>query len=267
MIIIDGRQIAEEVFNALEVERGGFLQDIYLGVIAAQNNPVIDSFIKIKEKAATRLEVTLVRENISDDATTEDVAGLALHLSGQCDGVIVQLPLPVGIDTDSVLSNILPDKDVDDINPATGELDKRVQAPVVEAIREIFERNGVEVEGKKACVVGEGRLVGRPAALWLESMGADVHVITHKKGSYEDLKDADIIVTGAGEPGFIKPGMIKEGVVLIDAGTSEAEGKISGDADPECAPKCSIFTPVPGGVGPIAVAMIFKNLFTLTKQK
>jgi methylenetetrahydrofolate dehydrogenase (NADP+)/methenyltetrahydrofolate cyclohydrolase len=174
--------------------------------------------------------------------------------------------LPIGLDVDAVLANVLPDKDVDDINPATAGLDKRVNAPVVEAIREIFVRNGITVEGKKACVVGEGRLVGHPAAMWLESEGAKVTVITYDKGSYETLKDADIIVCGAGVPGIIKPEMIKEGAVLIDAGTSEAEGRISGDADPSCADKCSVFTPVPGGVGPIAVAMIFKNLFTLAKK-
>lgn len=264
---IDGRKIAEDVFNDLEVIRGGMLEDVFLGIVAAGNNSVIDSFVKIKERAAARLEVTLVRENISDDATAEDVAAMVANLAANTDGIIVQLPLPVGMETETVLAAIPGDKDVDDINPITADLDRTIRAPVVEAIREIFERHGVEVQGKKACVVGEGRLVGKPAALWLESEGADVTVITHQKGSYDELKDADIIVTGAGEPGLIKPDMIKEGCVLIDAGTSEAEGKISGDADPSCSPKCSVFTPVPGGVGPIAVAMIFKNLFTLVRSK
>jgi methylenetetrahydrofolate dehydrogenase (NADP+)/methenyltetrahydrofolate cyclohydrolase len=263
---IDGKQIAEEIYTELVGLRDSIEGELFLGIVAASNNPVIDSFVKIKERAAERLHVTLVREAIPEEATTENVADIVLHLSGQCDGVIVQLPLPIGIDAEAVLANVLPDKDVDDINPATADLDKRVNAPVVGAIQEIMARHGVSAEDKKACVMGEGRLVGHPAAMWLESQGAEVTVITHNKGSYDALKDADIIVCGAGEPGIIKPDMIKDGVVLIDAGTSEAEGRISGDADPACADKCSVFTPVPGGVGPIAVAMIFKNLFTLAKK-
>lgn len=89
--------------------------------------------------------------------------------------------------------------------------------------------------------------------------------MTHTHGSLAALKDADIVILGAGEPGLVKPEMLKEGVVLIDAGTSEAGGKLAGDADPACAAVASVFTPVPGGVGPIAVAMIFKNLAQLAE--
>ena len=95
--------------------------------------------------------------------------------------------------------------------------------------------------------------------------GADVTVL-EKGDSFDTLKDADIIVLGAGEPGLVKPEHIKDGVVLIDAGTSEVSGKVAGDADPACAEKASVFTPVPGGVGPIAVAMIFKNLSALAQK-
>ncbi|HVM73442.1 MAG TPA: bifunctional 5,10-methylene-tetrahydrofolate dehydrogenase/5,10-methylene-tetrahydrofolate cyclohydrolase, partial [Candidatus Paceibacterota bacterium] len=102
-----------------------------------------------------------------------------------------------------------------------------------------------------------------PAAELLKSLGAQVSIVTRQSGSLEQLHDADIIVLGAGDPGFVKPEMIKKGVILIDAGTSESAGKVVGDADPTCAEKCSVFTPVPGGVGPIAVAMIFRNLFDL----
>ena len=99
----------------------------------------------------------------------------------------------------------------------------------------------------------------------LRELGAHVSIITQSQGSLLDLKQADIAVLGAGDPGFVKPEMLKEGVVLVDAGTSEASGRLSGDADPKCAEVASVFTPVPGGIGPIAVAMIFKNLFTLAK--
>jgi methylenetetrahydrofolate dehydrogenase (NADP+)/methenyltetrahydrofolate cyclohydrolase len=138
--------------------------------------------------------------------------------------------------------------------------------PVAGAIVEIFVRNGVSASGKKAVVVGAGKLVGTPAAQLLRDLGAHVTVVTHTRGSLEELKDADIVVLGAGEPGLVKPEMLKQGVVLIDAGTSESSGKLAGDADPACAHVASVFTPVPGGVGPIAVAMIFKNLLTLARM-
>lgn len=100
--------------------------------------------------------------------------------------------------------------------------------------------------------------------MMLAEMGARVTSIG-RGDSLDPLKEADIIVLGAGEPGLVRPGHIKDGVVLIDAGTSESSGKIAGDADPACADKAALFTPVPGGVGPVAVAMIFKNLLALTK--
>ncbi|MDZ4226464.1 MAG: bifunctional 5,10-methylenetetrahydrofolate dehydrogenase/5,10-methenyltetrahydrofolate cyclohydrolase, partial [Patescibacteria group bacterium] len=180
-----------------------------------------------------------------------------------CDGIIVQLPHP---NADELIAKLPPEKDVDAVGlpPAGGAL---VHTPVAEAISEIFVRSGVAAAGKKAVVVGKGRLVGKPAAELLQSLGAHVTVLTQTSGSLEELQDADIVVLGAGSPGLIGPDMIKEGVVLIDAGTSEAGGKLVGDAQPGCAHVASVFTPVPGGVGPIAVAMIFKNLLTLARHK
>ncbi len=124
-----------------------------------------------------------------------------------------------------------------------------------------------DIAGKKAVIVGAGKLVGKPSAELLTTLGANITFVTEHAGSLEELKDADIAVLGAGNPGFIKPEMLKPGIVLIDAGTSEAAGgKLMGDADPACANMASVFTPVPGGIGPIAIAMIFKNLFELAKR-
>ena len=134
------------------------------------------------------------------------------------------------------------------------------------AVVEILQRKNVHIEGARTVIVGAGRLVGAPSAWLLRKLGADVSMFTLQEGSIDDLKNADIIVSGAGNPGFIKPEHIKEGVALIDAGTSELNKKIAGDADPACAEKASVFTPVPGGVGPVAVAMIFRNLLDLIRD-
>ena len=137
--------------------------------------------------------------------------------------------------------------------------------PVAEAIKEVLRLHDVRPRGKIAVVVGAGRLVGAPAAKLLRELGAEVSVITQTSGSLVELKTADIVVLGVGEPGFIKTEMLKQDVVLIDAGTSEQGGKLAGDADPACISVASVFTPVPGGIGPIAVAMIFKNLSDLAR--
>ncbi len=254
-MIIDGRRIAEEVYTTLAACKG-----LTLGIVVAGTDPVTDSFVRIKSKAAERLGVTLVRKVLSEKATTDDVLH-ALHELQECDGCIVQLPLPESVHTDVVLSSIPPYQDVDAVSPKP-----LVRAPVAEAVAEILHRHSVPTRGKKAVVVGEGRLVGKPTAQMLRDAGANVTVLTRESGSLSELTDADIVVLGVGQVGLVQPEHVRDGVVLIDAGTSEMSGKIAGDADPSCAIKCSVFTPVPGGVGPIAVAMIFKNLRTLANK-
>lgn len=253
-MVIDGKKIAEEIYKRLPKD------GVRLGILVGEKNPVIDSFVKIKEKAAQRLGVDLLREELPPGANTDEAVAAVLALASKADGLIVQLPLPQQIDVDRVLSAIPGEKDVDGIS-----LSPRVRPPVAEAIKEIFEREGVDVKGKHAIVVGSGRLVGKPSAELLRELGAIVTVLS-RGDSLDALKGADIVVLGAGEPGLVQPEHLKEGVVLIDAGTSETGGKVKGDADPACAEVASVFTPVPGGVGPIAVAMIFKNLVTLAKK-
>lgn len=237
-MIVDGKQIAEEILSSL----GDSLRGKKLGMVVNGGDPATESFVKIKGRVAERLGITVVRGELSD-------------LLATCDGVLVQLPHP---DADRLVSQIPPEKDVDALGPSP-----KVLAPVAGAVKEILNRH--MPAGTKAVVVGEGRLVGKPVAEMLRMEGYQVSVISLEQGSLAELKDADVIVSGAGSPGLLKPEMLKSGVVLIDAGTSEQGGKVVGDADPACAKAASVFTSVPGGVGPIAVAMLFKNLFTLVK--
>lgn len=247
-MIIDGKKIAEEIISALEKERLNF-GELSLAVISQGEDAATESFIKIKSRVAARLNVEVRRYTPAQ-----------ISEALECDGIIVQLPIPNAAE---LLAQIPAEKDVDAIT----EGEKIVCAPVAEAVSEIFVRNGIAAAGKKAIVIGAGKLVGAPVTELLKHLGAEVSVITKNEGNLFDLKDADIVVSGAGEPGLIKAEMLKAGVILIDAGTSEASGRLAGDADPACAEVASIFTPVPGGIGPMAVAMIFKNLFTLAKRK
>ena len=266
-MIIDGKAIAEDIYQALAKRRTLFERSIKIGIVVGGPSPVIESFVRIKTRAAARLNVEMARVDLPESVDTAAAIEVVKQLAGETDSVIVQLPLPKSLDINAILAAIPPEKDVDALNPTIPEDQHPVFAPVALAVVEILKRSGVQIEGKKAVVVGAGRLVGAPSAVLLRRLGARVSMFTLKEGSVEDLKDADIVVCGAGNPGFIKAEQIKEGVALIDAGASESKGRVVGDADPVCAEKASVFSPVPGGVGPVAVAMIFRNLFDLLEKR
>jgi methylenetetrahydrofolate dehydrogenase (NADP+)/methenyltetrahydrofolate cyclohydrolase len=263
-MIVDGREIAARVIEVLKEEREHSADGpLSLGILMMGGDAVTESFIKIKSKAAQELGVEVVRRELDQNATTDDAIAAVADLHARVTGIIVQLPLPAIIDTEKVLAALGPAKDVDAVGPKPHVL----LAPVAGAVREVLASTNTPVAGKKVVVVGAGRLVGKPVAEMLTQMGANVSFVTEQAGSLEELKSADIAVLGTGNSGFIKPEMLKPGIVLIDAGTTEAaSGKIMGDADPACANMASVFTPVPGGIGPIAVSMIFKNLFELAKH-
>ncbi|MCR4280849.1 MAG: bifunctional 5,10-methylenetetrahydrofolate dehydrogenase/5,10-methenyltetrahydrofolate cyclohydrolase [Candidatus Kaiserbacteria bacterium] len=266
-MIINGKRIAEDIYADLAPRYASLGRKAVLGIVVVGENPVIASFVRIKERSAERLGIPMLRENLPESATEKEILDAVDTLNKNADAVIVQLPLPAGINTNNVLAGVPNEKDVDALNPTIPEDGRLVHAPVALAAVEILERSGVHIKGACAVVVGAGRLVGGPSAWLLRKLGANVSVFSLEEGSINDLKDADIIVSGAGNPGFIKPEHIKQGVALIDGGTSELNKKIAGDADPACAQIASVFTPVPGGVGPVAVAMIFRNLLQLVEQK
>lgn len=261
--VVDGKAIAEDIYRDLAPKFATLGRTVKLGILVVGANPVIESFVRIKTRAAERLSVEMVRLNVSERSNAGKIEQAVQRLVATTDAVIVQLPLPQGIDTNQILSNVPREKDVDALNPSVREEERPVHAPVALAVVEILQRSGVEIAGKRTVVVGAGRLVGAPSAWLLRKLGAVVSIFSLEEGAIEDIKNADIVVLGAGNPGFIKPEHLKPRVALIDAGTSEQGGKVVGDADPGCAEIASVFTPVPGGVGPVAVAMIFKNLFDL----
>lgn len=257
-MIVDGTMIASDIYATLLARRGALPAELALGVVVCAPDAVTDSFVRIKSRAAERLGVRIVRADVPRERGTAGILDAIRALTAQTHGIVVQLPLPHDIDTDAVLAALPATHDVDGISASA-----RVIPPVARAVSDTLVRHGIRLAGSRAVVVGAGRLVGAPVARALAAAGATVAVITKDRGSLADLADADIVVSGAGEPGLITPSMLREGAVLIDAGTSEQGGKVRGDADPACAGHCALFTPVPGGIGPIAVAMLFANLFDL----
>lgn len=266
-MIVNGRQLATERKEEVRVERQK-LGALSLGVVMATRSPVTESYVGIKKRAATDLDIHVEEYRLPDTATLEEIVE-ATKKAGKHDGVILQLPLPNGIDVD-IAKNAIPTMlDVDVLGDSAFELfsknDFAAIPPVPAAMWYILKRNNIRIEGANMVLIGGGRLVGKPAGVLFERLGAKVTTLI-KGDSLNPTKDADIIISGAGAPALIKPDMVKEGVAIIDGGTSESSGKVVGDADPACAEKASIFTPVPGGVGPIAVVEIFANLVALKKK-
>lgn len=269
-MIVDGRALARDVLARTKVRTEALGSQPHIAAVVTSETGATKSYLKIKEKRAQDAGCVLDIVRFPEH-TPPDILSVMLR-SLVADAVLVQLPLASGIDAKKVCDAIPLSKDADVLSALAREKFERGDAdalvpPVARAVREILIRNGADVKGKKAVVVGEGFLVGAPVATWLRQQGAEVEVVTLESGNLrEALAEADIVVSGAGAPHIITPDMLREDVVLIDAGTSESGGEVVGDADPACAERCSLFTPVPGGLGPLAVACLFENAVMLAER-
>lgn len=260
-MIVDGKELATDILKEVGEGIAALGRPLRLGVLYVSPDFATQKFIAIKEKRAQELGVEVVKRELPAEVTTDEAVAAVKELSAQVDGVVVQLPFAGSVGVEALLAAVPPEKDVDVIGHARVML-----SPVTAALEAILLRHGVDPKGKSVVVVGEGNLVGKPAAKWLSSAGASVVVVREGDDVAAETREADIVVLGAGHPGLLTADMVKEGVVVLDAGTSESAGKLAGDADPSVAAKASLFTPVPGGVGPVAVAMIFKNLLFLAQS-
>src|SRR3989344_7334284 len=177
-MIIDGKAVANDLYTELAEERKKITGDIKLGIVVVGENPVIASFVRIKERGAERLNVEMVRVDLPEDASQDVIIGAVRDVATRSHGVIAQLPLPKAVDTNAVLSAIPPEKDVDALNPTIAEENRLVHAPVALAVVELLKRGGIEIAGKRTVVVGAGRLVGAPSAWLLKKLGANVSMFT-----------------------------------------------------------------------------------------
>ncbi|OGF63516.1 hypothetical protein A2662_01655 [Candidatus Giovannonibacteria bacterium RIFCSPHIGHO2_01_FULL_45_33] len=272
-MIVDGKKLAEEIKTSLKDEVLSIGKKIKLVVIQVGSNPVTEKFMEQKKKFGNAVGIDVriynIEEGVSTSQLREKISEI-VHIKENT-GVIIQLPLPEQINTQYILDAITPEKDPDMLSSksvgafSTGR--SKMLPPVVGVIRHIFEKHSIELRGKRAAVIGAGRLVGRPVAAWLLQNGAAVAAIDENTPDPRPYtQNADIIISGVGVSHLIRPDMVKEGAVVIDCGTSEANGKLAGDMAPDVANKASLFTPVPGGVGPLTVAMLFKNLVELAKK-
>ena len=282
-MVVNGKEIAEKLKASLReaILKSGKInkRQLRLAVIKVADDPVTAKYLEVKRKFAEAVGIDMriydVPRDISTSKLREKISEV-VHIE-ENSGVIVQLPLPPDINMQYILDAIVAEKDPDVLSSkswgkfSTGK--NKILPPVAGAIKTIFEENNIELKGKNIVVVGAGRLVGKPVATWLINEGATVSVIDENTKSPEEFTiKADIIISGVGQPKIIKSEMVKDGVIAIDCGTSESSPSTSsgqavlvGDIDMEISKKASLFAPVPGGVGPITIAVLFKNLFELSK--
>jgi len=259
-MIIDGRALARDILAETKLRAEALVRRPKVVALVGSETPATKSYLKIKSARAADAGCDF--EVRPYPSPYEDASA-----------VIVQLPLAEGVDANAACDALPLEKDADVLSAAARERFEKGEGgallpPVVGAVKKVLEVGGVEVVGKRAVVVGRGFLVGAPVATWLKQQGAEVSVVTKETADlFEALSAADIIVSGAGVPNLITPDVLKQEVVLIDAATSESNGIIAGDADPACSEKCALFTPVPGGIGPIAVACLFENAVTLAERQ
>ncbi len=269
-MIVNGRTIASEILEATKRECMSLGRTVRVRALVADFSAATDSYLKIKKRQAKKAGIEMEIIPFQQGATTQDMI-VAITDSNAVDALIVQLPLPASIDRTAVLDSIPLSQDADVLSTYAHHLFEQgnelsLLPPVLAAVKEILHRAHVNPNGKRAIVIGNGWLVGEPCATWLSQVGAEVTILTREASDFGLLKNAEIIISGAGSPGLIKPEHLSKDVVLIDAGTSEQGGAVVGDADPACAGVASVFTPVPGGVGPIAVACLFRNAAALAQR-
>lgn len=264
MSIVDGKQIAAEIFEEVAkiVDTKGLSPR--MAIITCAPNFETRKYLELKKRKAEEVGIALTIIEMPEDAKTADVICSVVSIKSQVNGIVVQLPLPPAIDREAVLESIPPELDPDCF---TGGETTGLLPPVVGAIDEISKRYNLSWKDKKVVVFGHGRLVGMPAAQYAERKGANVVVLTEDSAEVtSSLEQADIIIAGAGQPHMITPDMVSEGVAIFDASTSEDGGELRGDVHPLVSEKAILFTPVPGGIGPITIAVLLRNLVTLVRQ-
>ncbi|MBN2423157.1 bifunctional methylenetetrahydrofolate dehydrogenase/methenyltetrahydrofolate cyclohydrolase FolD [Candidatus Woesearchaeota archaeon] len=266
-MIINGKEIAEKIRQEIKAKADKLKKKPGLAVILVGDDPASQVYVRGKEKTCNELgfysEIHRLDQNISEDELLNLVKGL--NNNDKIHGILVQLPLPKHIDKNKVISLIKPIKDVDGLHPLNiGNLftgHKAIIPCTPKGIVKLIESTGEEIQGRNAVVVGRSNLVGKPVSVLLLNRNATV-TICHSRT--QDLKkhtqQADILVAAVGKPEFITADMIKQGAIVIDVGINRIDGKLIGDVDFEnVKDKCSFITPVPGGVGPMTIAMLMEN--------
>ena len=268
MTLLDGKRVASEIRQELRAEVSKMKQKPSLAVVLVGNDPASEVYVKGKIKACEEVGILSYSYRLPENSTQKEVEKLVASLVKKkgINGILVQLPLPKGLDADKILGLIPSEKDVDGFSPvnfgkiALGEDGVSACTPL--GIIELLKRYEIDIAGKHAVVVGRSKIVGRPLSMLLLNRDATVTICHSKTQNLkEECLRADILIAAIGKDRFITADMVKEGAVVVDVGINRSEnGKLYGDVDFENAKeKAAYITPVPGGVGPMTIAMLLKN--------
>lgn len=280
MQLIDGKSLANKVQASvgLEVEQLKLEKNIVpgLAVILIGDDPASHAYVKMKAKACEKVGFYSITHKMPDTISQDEIIATIemMNNNPRIDGILVQLPLPKHVDTDMILEVIDPKKDVDgfhayNVGRLVTDLESFVACTPL-GVMKIFEEYNIELKGKDVCIVGASNIVGKPMAALLLNADATVTVThIHTKDLRSHTLKADILVVGVGVPALIKEDMVKDAAIVIDIGINRLkDGSLVGDVDFNAiSSKCSFITPVPGGVGPMTIAMLLSNTLKAAKGR
>lgn len=277
--IISGTQLASQIKSNVAQQISQYVAQGKrapgLAVILVGADPASQVYVGSKRKSCAEIGITSKSYDLPETTTEQALLELIeeLNQDNTVDGILVQLPLPKHIDSTKVIEQISPEKDVDGFHPYNvGRLCQRIptlRACTPYGVMKLLETTGISFYGKHAVIVGASNIVGRPMALELLLAGCTV-TVTHRftEDLASHIRQADILVVAVGKPKFIKGEWIKEGAVVVDVGINRLEGKLVGDVEFDiAAQRASYITPVPGGVGPMTVAMLMQNTLSAYEKQ
>ena len=276
-IKIDGKAIAAAVrqevrAEAEELTRQGMTPG--LAVIVVGDDPASRVYVNNKKKACAEAGIRSEEFALPTDTTQEQLLAVVEELNAREDihGILCQLPLPKHLDDKAVIAAISPKKDVDAFHAANvGQIligDYTFLPCTPAGVMELLHRTDIAVEGKQCVVIGRSNIVGKPMAMLLLHENATVTICHSRTKNLEEIcRQADVLVAAVGRAGFVTPDMVKPGAVVVDVGINRgADGKLCGDVDPAVDEVAGYLTPVPGGVGPMTIAMLLKNTITAARS-
>ena len=269
--LIDGKQISKEIKDELKAEVQKLKEqgrEICLAVVQVGEDPASTVYVNNKKQACAYIGIESRAYELPETTSEEELVSLVEELNGDdsVNGILVQLPLPKQIDEDKIIRTISPEKDVDGFHPVSvGRLwigEKGFLSCTPAGIIQLLKRSGIEIEGKECVIIGRSNIVGKPmAALLLRENGTVTVAHSRTKDLAEITRRADILIVAIGKERFITSEYVKEGAVVIDVGMHrDSQNHLCGDVDfNDVEPKVSAITPVPGGVGPMTIAMLMNN--------
>ena len=278
--LIDGKQVSATVKEQVKQETENLFQKYgkrpALAVVIVGNNPASRVYVNNKKKACEMVGFQSFEYALPEDTTQEELLELVqtLNADENINGILVQLPVPKKIDENAIINAISSEKDVDAFHPENvGKImigDYAFLPCTPAGVMELIHATGIEISGKKCVVIGRSNIVGKPMAMLLLHESGTVTICHSRTQDLPSVtREADILVVAIGKANFVTADMVKEGAVVIDVGMNRLEnGKLCGDINfAEVEPKASWITPVPGGVGPMTIAMLMKNTLTAFKKQ